>query len=183
MAMSGQGDYVGLGGALGLQYQSPYAVSPPQQYQAPTQTVTGGSGGGGGMDMISSFIQSGVQTGLIFAQGATTMKQMKLMEKARKEDLARYLREYSDVMAQQQRDNVYRNRTFDEQMLFSRQQAAWNKQMEKNQFRFSKQQYRDKMKMYQEDLKRQQTDKLASNLLGIINNNEAMKQTILGRVG
>jgi hypothetical protein len=158
-----------------------YQPQRPAAYQAPTSTISGTSSSSS-IDPINGFINAGVQTGTIITQALFTYKQMKAIEKARKEDAARYEREYANAMKQKNLDDIFRARTYDENMAFNREQFNWNKKIQRQQQAFQTMQYRDTMEERRKAVQRQEAARASGNVLALVNNNLALRQAVMARM-
>jgi len=98
-----------------------------------TQQSSTGSGDG----MIGGIIGTGVDTGALIGDAIAGDMQMDLAKQWRKEDLARWHNVYDDQMKQQNKNNIYRNKTLNLQ----RQNMRWSQKMSERGFEFQKDQF------------------------------------------
>jgi len=145
----------------------------------PTQTDPSYDSSGGGMDIVSGIIASGVDTGAIISEYLMAKKTTQNIEKARKEDMKRADRNRMDKLRQQDFSNKFamRGQNFAEsQFNFGR--MKWGKE-----FNLTKRQYKDQQKLMQQQLKERGFDRLAGDLTNVMVKDQNVKNTILSRYG
>lgn len=167
-------------GSLGFTSGSNQTSSPSTDItSAEDADVGSASQASGGADMISSIIQSGVNTGALIGEWMAGTKEMKLLKQQRREDLARYRKEYDDMMRQQMKNNMFQQQALDLQ----KGQFDWGRKTWGKQFAMSKRQYEDSRNDFREQMRRQGFDRVMKNMSQLSAENRQRQMDILNRAG
>ena len=157
---------------------------PLGSYQSPDTKQEATQGGqtetsGGGMDMISGIIASGVDTGAIISEYLFAKYETERLERWREEDLQREAERYEDILKQQAWQNQMQRRGAE----LAEDQFDFGRMKWKNEFNFTKDQAKQADEWRKKEWKQMGLDKVALQLQNTINNDANLKNAVLQRAG
>lgn len=157
------------------QQQISYTEGSSNQGNSPTYDQSSSSSGG--MDMISSIIASGVDTGALITEGIFFKLEQEAADEANEEARRLAMMQRSDQL----RQNAISNRLARDQQDLQEANFNFGRQRWGKEFALNKQQYADAKKQMQIDRKQQGFDKLATNIARAAQYNQTIRNDIMSR--
>lgn len=172
-----QGDpNLGLTGTYSLG-QIPTTTMPEyNQGEYSFQSAPSSSSSSGG-DFIGGLINAGTGIVNMFTSYSYAKHMNQKLDKYRREDLQRYMKEYDDAMKQRNLDNIYRDNMF----TLQQNQFDYGRRKWKSEFGLTKQQFDLNKNMAKTQMRQTQLDRQSNQMLLVANKNKALKDDLLQR--